>query len=90
MKKILKGVRYFLAFVTITVLSHWLLINLYVKMCAPLTLFGAIQTFISMGSPLCHFINFAQHELSKHYITLWSGAAVAFTSWLTFTENSKK
>lgn len=90
MNKLLKALCYFTAFVSLTVLSHWLIINMYVKMCAPLTLIGPIQTFISMGSPLCHFMNFAQHELSKHYITLWSGAAVAFTSWLTFSDTSKK
>jgi len=40
---------------------------------------------ISMGSPMCHFLNVAQSELTKHYITLWSGAAVAMITWLTAT-----
>ncbi|MDA9298817.1 hypothetical protein N9P79_00460 [Crocinitomicaceae bacterium] len=40
---------------------------------------------ISMGSPMCHFLNVAQSELTKHYITLWSAAAVAMITWLTAT-----
>lgn len=87
--KIIKSIAYFILIIITTVMSHWLVVNMYVKLCAPMTLFGPIQTFISLGSPTCHFLNFAQHQLSKHYITLWSGAAIGFASWLTFSNSSK-
>ena len=87
--KIIKSIAYFMLIIITTVISHWLVVNMYVKLCAPMTLFGPIQTFISLGSPTCHFLNFTQHELSKHYITLWSGAAIGFASWLTFSNSSK-
>ena len=88
--KIIKSIAYFMLIIITTVISHWLVVNMYVKLCAMLmTLFGPIQTFISLGSPTCHFLNFTQHELSKHYITLWSGAAIGFASWLTFSNSSK-
>lgn len=72
----------FTTVVLATVLSHWVLVNIYVYFCAPPTVWGALQTFISLGSPMCHFINSAQIELAKPYITLWSSAAVAFIAWI--------
>lgn len=84
-RKIAKTIGYFSGFVLLTVLFHWIAVNTYVKFCAPFTIFGFFHTMISMGSPMCHFLNVAQSELTKHYITLWSGAAVAMITWLTAT-----
>ena len=84
-RKIAKTIGYFSGFVLLTVLFHWIAVNTYVKFCAPFTMFGLFHTMISMGSPMCHFLNVAQSELTKHYITLWSGAAVAMITWLTAT-----
>ena len=84
-RKIAKTIGYFSGFVLLTVLFHWIAVNTYVKFCAPFTMFGFFHTMISMGSPMCHFLNVAQSELTKHYITLWSGAAVAMITWLTAT-----
>ena len=71
----------FTAVVTGTVLIHWILVNSYVYFCAPLTLFGAFKTFISLGSPVCHTINMFQFELAKHYVTIWTGAGIAAIAW---------
>ena len=84
-RKIAKTIGYFSGFVLLTVLFHWIAVNTYVKFCAPFTMFGFFHTMISMGSPMCHFLNVAQSELTKHYITLWSGAAIAMITWLTAT-----
>lgn len=84
-RKICKTTGCFFAFILLTVIAHWIAVNLYVSLCAPLTVFGVIHTMISMGSPMCHFLNVAQSELTKHYITLWTGAAVAVGTWLTAT-----
>lgn len=88
MNQKLKGVVYFLLFVTATVFAHWLLIHMYVKMCAPMTIFGPLYTFVSLGSPLCNFMNKMQHELASHYLSLWTGAAIAFISWLNIGRSS--
>jgi hypothetical protein len=85
LQKIKKTFGYFIGFVLLTVLLHWLTVNIYVKMCAPFTLFGVFHTMISMGSPMCHFLNIAQSELTKHYIAIWSSAAIAMGTWLTAT-----
>ena len=43
----------FAAVVIATVLSHWALVNTYVYFCAPPTVWGAVQTLLSLGSPMC-------------------------------------
>jgi len=61
---------------------HWILVNLYITQCAPSGIHGILQTFISLGSPLCQFINTVQYELARHYITIWATGATAILSWI--------
>ena len=68
--------------VSSTVLIHWALVQLYSTYCVPWGFFGLLQTFITLGSPMCQFANTVQYELGKHYITIWVGAGVACVSWL--------
>ena len=88
-KRILRAIIYFIAFVTCTSVAHMLTVNLYVSMCAPLTWMGPFYTMVSMGSPVCHFLNTVQTQLTQHYITLWSGAAVGLVTWLATTTKSE-
>lgn len=82
----------FVSVVFITVFLHWALVNVYVYFCCPPTVFGALKTFISLGSPLCNTINLVQYEVAKHYITIWTGAGIATVAWvikaLTTTQNN--
>ena len=87
--KVLKAIGYFTAFIIATVLAHWGTVNLYVYMCAPLSWLGPLQTMISLGSPMCHFLNSAQTQLVQHYITLWSGAAIGLGTWLATSQSIK-
>jgi len=60
---------------------HWALIQFYAHYCAPWSWFGPFTTILSLGSPVCHFVNYIQFELAKHYITIWAatgGAVVAY------------
>jgi hypothetical protein len=83
MKPILKGIGGFIVICVLLSLLHWLLVNIYISICAPLTLFGPIQTLISLGSPVCHFINHVQFNISSYYITLWVSAATGCCLWIT-------
>jgi len=56
---------------------HWTLVQIYGTYCAPWQLFGPVITLMSLGSPACHFINYVQFELGKHYVTIWAAAAAA-------------
>ena len=46
---------------------HWALVNAYVILCAPFSMWGAFSAFVSLGSPFCQFLNYVQFELAKHY-----------------------
>ena len=61
---------------------HYALINLYIYMCVGSGIFGFFQSIISLGSPVCQFINYLQFELSKYYVTAWAAAAVSAAAWL--------
>jgi len=43
---------------------------------------GAFQAIISLGSPVCQFINMLQYELARHYISIWAAAGTALVTWL--------
>ena len=65
-----------------TVFTHWTLVQLYSSFCAPWGLLGPFKLFITLGSPMCHFINIIQVELAKHYITIWLSAGAACIAWI--------
>ena len=68
--------------VSTTVFAHWALVQLYATYCATWGVWGPVKTFITLGSPTCHFINISQVELAKHYITIWLGAAASLITWI--------
>jgi hypothetical protein len=68
--------------VSLTVLIHWSLVQVYSTYCVQWGIFGLLQTFITLGSPMCQFANTVQYELGKHYITIWIGAGTACVTWL--------
>ena len=72
----------FITIITLTVFSHWTLVQLYSTFCAPWGIFGPFKLFITLGSPTCHFINTIQLNLAKHYLTIWVSAATATVAWI--------
>ena len=62
--------------------SHWLLMQLYIQLCVGTGIMGILTSFISLGSPICQFINFIQYELSKHYVTIWAATGISFVAWM--------
>ena len=62
-------------------LSHYILISIYTTYCYTYSWYGALRNMLTLGSPFCHFVNYTKFELSKHYITIWSSAAIAIIAW---------
>jgi hypothetical protein len=62
--------------------AHWILMQLYIYLCIPPGIWGFLTSFITMGSPICHFINYIQFELSKNYITIWAATAIGAVTWV--------
>jgi hypothetical protein len=83
MNNIIKAVLTFTLIICATTTTHWTLIQLYNQWCAPFTALGFISTMVSLGSPFCQFINYVQYELAKHYIGVWTGAAVAIIAYVS-------
>ena len=79
----------FMGVVLITCFSHWILVNIYTSQCAPSGLYGALQTFINLGSPFCQFINMLQYELARHYITIWTVAGTVIIAWFIAKTSQK-
>ena len=82
MSKVFMPIGLFISVVSITVFTHWSLVQLYATYCAQWGMWGPFKTFLTLGSPTCHFINTTQVELSKHYITIWLGAAASLITWI--------
>jgi len=71
----------FIATILTISLSQWTLVYIYSTYCFKTGWFGALQNIFTLGSPFCQFVNYSQFELSKHYITIWTTAAVAIIAW---------
>ena len=82
MSIIKKPMLVFAAVVFTTVFLHYILVQTYVSFCASWGILGFFRTFITLGSPTCHFINIAQVELAKHYISIWLGAGASIITWI--------
>lgn len=61
---------------------QWCIIKLYITICMDTSLWGIITNAASMGSPLCHFINTVQYEITKNYIMLCGAGATVTTTWI--------
>jgi len=81
-QKMIKPIAVFSSIVFTTVFIHWFLVQMYATYCSAMGLFGFMYTFITLGSPTCHFINLLQFELAKHYITIWMGAGSSIIAWI--------
>jgi hypothetical protein len=79
---LIKPIVYFAQVVFGVCFAHWFLVQIYGTFCAPWKIMGPFITFMSLGSPTCHFINYIQFELGKHYITLWAAGAAATVLYL--------
>ena len=80
---------------TIIILSslNWIGIQFLATHCATWSLFGPIKNLLSLGSPVCMFVNHLQVALADYYITLWAAAASSTVTWiavrLSITKPSK-
>jgi hypothetical protein len=71
----------FIITILIVALTHWSLVYIYSTYCFQTGWVGALKNIFTLGSPFCQFVNYSQFELSKHYITIWTSAAVAIIVW---------
>ena len=74
---IIKEIIKFLLIIIGLGIAHWGLIQFYAYYCAQWSFWGPLLSFLSIGSPLCQFINYLQYEISKYYTFIWRFAATS-------------
>jgi len=74
----------FFILVTITIsTANWAGIQFLATHCAKWGWLGPLQNLLSLGSPLCQFVNRVQLELATYYIAIWTSAAMVTVAWIT-------
>lgn len=55
---------------------QWFSIQFLYNYCSKPGFWGFIENVLSLGSPLCHFVNSIQYNLSQYYVQLWLNAGI--------------
>ena len=81
---------------TILLLStlNWAGIQFMATHCSSWGWLGPMKNLLSLGSPLCMFVNHVQVAIADYYILIWSSAATATITWIStrlmVTKNKNK
>ena len=65
-------------------LFHWLCIQFIYNYCSKPGLWGMVENLFSLGSPVCHFINNIQYNLSNYYTQIWLTSGIGLIGFLSF------
>ena len=65
-------------------LFHWLSIQFLYNYCSKPGIWGLVDNIFSLGSPVCHFVNNIQYNLSNYYVQLWLTSGLGLIGLLTF------
>jgi len=79
---LMKPIGIFIGTIVSLALIHWILIRTYASYCAPSGWTGPMIALISLGSPVCQFINHFQLGIANYYITIWAAAATGCLVWI--------
>ena len=85
---LIKPIGVFLGTIFSLAVCHWMLIQTYASYCAPSGWTGPLVAFISLGSPVCQFINHFQVGIASYYITIWAAAATGCLVWVASKLNT--
>ena len=63
---------------------QWVSIRFIASYCAMPGVIGLLFNMMSLGSPICLFVNTLQYTMSTHYLTLWATAATSILTYWGF------
>ena len=63
---------------------QWFSIRFMASYCAMPGVIGLLFNMMSLGSPICLFVNTLQYTMSTHYLTLWATAATSILTYWGF------
>jgi hypothetical protein len=79
-----KKILILVATIIIVNFSQWLCIQFLYAYCSKPGVWGMIENILSLGSPICHFVNNIQYNLSIYYVQMWITAGLGIIGILTF------
>lgn len=82
-KVLIKPILLFIITILGVSFGNWFCIQFMARYCAPWSLLGPLINIMSLGSPVCQFINNIQIGLANYYITIWASAATTTVIWIT-------
>ena len=68
---------------------QWVCIQIIASYCAPWGWMGPIKNIMSLGSPVCQFLNHVQVGLGDYYIAVWASAATAGIAYIISTTKNQ-
>ena len=80
--KMLRPLGWFLLTVLAVSTIQWTCVQFMATYCSTWGWWGPANNLLTLGSPVCHFVNKLQMGLADHYVTIWVSAAVAALAWL--------
>ena len=87
---LMKPVLIFMATMTIVSTLQWGAVKFYAAQCASDGWWGLLTNPLTLGSPMCQFINHVQIALADYYVTIWASAATASIAWVSATSTCGK
>ena len=82
--KYLKKITICISTILLVNLLQWLSIQFLHNYCSKPGLWGLVENIFSLGSPVCHFVNNIQYNLSNYYVQLWLTSGLGIIGLLTF------
>lgn len=71
----------FIATITMISFIQWCSIRFLAYYCAVEGFLGFLYNFMSLGSPICMFVNTLQYHISTYYVTVWTSAAISILTY---------
>ena len=65
-------------------LFQWICIQFLYNYCSKPGFWGFVENILSLGSPVCHFVNNLQYNLSNYYVQLWLTSGISLIGLLSF------
>ena len=67
----------------IAVSSHWAILYIYTQICVPQSFSGIFVSMMTLGSPVCTFLNKLQYTIVDNYVLIWTGVMTSMISYIT-------
>lgn len=82
-KKYSKKILIVVATIILVNFAQWISIQFLHTYCSKPGFWGMVENILSLGSPICHFVNNIQYNLSNYYVQLWLTSGLSLLGLLS-------